>query len=153
MSPVLPSSGSSTGPPTTGDHTAGGGSLRASGTVTGVDGTVLATISRHTEPPLSGHPGSPAGVALVVVDVVGDLDADTTPLLHAALTHAISHNAQVCCDLSQTGFVGAAAVNTLYAALRDANDAGCDFHVRGVHGFQSRVFEITGLDTVLASRQ
>jgi anti-anti-sigma regulatory factor len=58
----------------------------------------------------------------------------------------------VCCDLSRTEFLGAAAVNTILAALREADDAGCVFTVRGVHGLGVRVFQITGLDAVLASR-
>jgi anti-anti-sigma factor len=148
-------SGSSTGAPATGDHTVvgRGDSLRVCGTVTDVDGAVLVTVSCHTEPPPGGHPGSPADVPLVVVDVVGDLDADTAALLRAVLTPAISRSPRVCCDLSRTGFIGAAAVNTLFAALYDADDAGCRFHVRGVHRFHARVFEITGLDAALASRE
>jgi anti-anti-sigma factor len=146
--------GSSTPTPATGGLNAVGREepLRASGAVTGFDGTVLATISCHTEPHPSEHPGSPTDVPLVVIDVVGDLDADTAPLLRAALTHAISRNPRVCCDLSQTRFIGAAAVDTLFAALNDADDTGCAFHVRGVHGSHSHVFKITGLDAVLGSR-
>ena len=155
MSSSRYSSGSSTEPSATGDHPGAGHgeSPRASGAVTGFDGAVLATISRRTELHPGGHPDTSADVPLVVIDVVGDLDADTAPLLRAALTHAIGRNPRVCCDLSRAGFIGAAAINTFFAALRDADDAGCAFHVRGIHGFYACVFALTGLDAVLASRE
>lgn len=124
-----------------------GASLQASAAVTNADGTVLAEISRHTE-----QASGPDGLSLLVVDVAGDIDADTVPLLRIALTHAIRRNPRVCCDLSQVGFVGAAAVNTIVAALHEADAAGCAFTVRGVHGFGIHVFQVTGLDVVLASR-
>ena len=122
-------------------------SLRATSTVTGYDGTVLATISRHTEYPT--HNGE---APLAVVDVAGDIDADTAPLLYAVLAHAIRRNERVCCDLGRAVFLGAAAVNTILAAFTDADEACCVLTVRGVHGFGTRVFQITGLDEFLASR-
>ncbi|MEU4222004.1 STAS domain-containing protein [Actinoplanes sp. NPDC026623] len=121
--------------------------MQATGTVTGADGTVLATISRHTE-----RTGGPGDAPLVVVDVAGDIDADTAPLLELALTDAISRNCQVCCDLSRVEFLGAAGINTILAALHIADGTGCAVTVRGVHGISARVFRITGLDAVLASR-
>jgi anti-anti-sigma factor len=126
--------------------------LQVSGTVTGDDGTILATISRHTEQAPADLTGSLSQPSLVVVDVAGDIDADTAPLLQAALTHAVRRNRRVCCDLNRVAFLGAAGVNTILDALRHADDAGCVFTVRGVHGISARVFEITGLDALLAAR-
>lgn len=126
--------------------------LQASSTVTGFDGTVLVAISLHTEHPATGHADDPMEAPLVVVDVDGDIDADTTPLLHTTLTHTIRRHRQVCCDLSRVTFFGAAGVDTLFAVLPDADQAGCAFTVRGVRGISARVFQITALDTVLASR-
>jgi anti-anti-sigma factor len=121
--------------------------------VTGFDGTVLVTISRHTEfPNARGGPEGSGDAPLVVVDVVGDIDTDTSPMLQTALSHAIRRNPQVCCDLSQVAFLGAAAVNTIFAALADADQNGCVFTVRGVHGFGARVFQVTGLTEFLAAR-
>jgi anti-anti-sigma factor len=119
--------------------------------VTGFAGTVLAEISCYTEPPATEHSSS-SEAPLVVVDVAGGLDADTAPELHTRLNQAIRRNPRVCCDLSRSEFLGAAAVHTILAALREADDAGCVFTVRGVHGLGARVFQITGLDAVLASR-
>jgi len=124
-----------------------GTSLQPTGTVTGVDGTVLVTISRHTE----GR-GNLGDAALVVVDVVGDIDLSTAPLLQISLARAIERDRQVCCDLSRVQFLGADAVNTILTAVRIADETGCTFTVRGVHGIGARVFQITGLDSVLASR-
>jgi anti-anti-sigma factor len=58
----------------------------------------------------------------------------------------------VCCDLSRVAFLGAAGVNTIVAVLHTADDSGCVLTVRGVHGISARVFQITGLDAVLAAR-
>ncbi|WP_250036728.1 STAS domain-containing protein [Paractinoplanes maris] len=120
----------------------------ASITVTGSGGTVLATISRHTE----DHPGGPSEPQLVVIDVAGDIDADTAPALRTVLTYAIGRDRRVCCDLSRVEFFGAAAVNTIFAALRDADGTDCQFTVRGVHGLAVQVCQVTGLAAVLASR-
>jgi anti-anti-sigma factor len=73
-------------------------------------------------------------------------------VLHTALIHAIERNRHVCCDLSRVAFLAAAGVNTLLAALRDADCAGCAFTVRGTHGISARVFQITGLGTLFATR-
>ena len=127
-------------------------SAQVSSTITADDGTVLATISRRTEHAsleLAGRPNQPP---LVVIDVDGDLDADTAPLLHTALTSAVRRNRHVCCDLNQVAFLSAAGVNTILDTLRHADDAGCVFTVRGVHGISARVFQITGLDALLAAR-
>ena len=126
-------------------------SLRTSLTVTSFDGTVLLEISRHAENAAAALLDSSSPLPLVVVDVVGDIDLDTAPLLLTALTHAVKGNRHVCCDLSRVGFLGAAGVNTILAALRTADDTGCAFTVRGVHGLSARVFQITGLDTLLAA--
>jgi anti-sigma B factor antagonist len=120
--------------------------------MTGADGTVLATVSRHTEHPLPEQPGSSERPPLIVIDVAGDIDADTAPLLHTALIHAVRRNRQVCCDLSRVAFLGAAGVNAILAVLPTADDTGCVLTVRGVHGIGTRVFQITGLDAVLAAR-
>jgi anti-anti-sigma factor len=120
-------------------------------TVTAADGTVLIEISRHTENSAE-HPGSATPSPVVVVDVVGDVDVDTTAVLHTALRHAIERNRHVCCDLSRVAFLSAAGVNTILAALRHADSAGCAFTVRGAHGVSAHVFKITGLDALFATR-
>ena len=129
-----------------------GASLPVAATMTGADGTVLVTISRHTEHPVPQPTGSSTQTPLVVVDVVGEIDADTAALLHSALTSAVRRHRRVCCDLSRVAFLGAAGVNTILDVLHTADNTGCVFTVRGVHGISARVFQITGLDAVLAAR-
>jgi anti-anti-sigma factor len=120
--------------------------------MTSADGTVLATISRHHEHSLPEQAGGSKRTPRVVIDVAGEIDGDTAPLLHTALTHAVQRNGRVDCDLSRVAFLGAAGVNTILAVLHDADNTGCVFTVRGVHGIVARVFQITGLDAVLAAR-
>ena len=110
--------------------------------IAGLDGTVIATVSRYDEDV------PPHGV-LAVVGVAGDVDQDSVPLLHNTLTSAIDGNPRVCCDLTAVSFFGASGANTMLAAHWHATTAGRHFTVRGVHGLARRVFGITGLDRVL----
>jgi anti-anti-sigma factor len=111
--------------------------------VAGPDGTELIKVGRHTE---AGDDH-----ARLVLDVSGDIDADTAPVLHAALSAAIDRHRHVCCDLTGVDFLGAAGANTIIAALRHADETDCAFTVRGVHGLAARVFRITGLDALIPS--
>ncbi|WP_250001944.1 STAS domain-containing protein [Actinoplanes sp. M2I2] len=115
--------------------------------MTGPDGRVLIEISRHTE-----HPDGVQHLPVAVIDVAGEIDAETAPVLRTALTQAIRHNRRVCCDLSRVAFLGADGANTIFGAVRSADDTGCAFSVRGVHGISALVFQITGLAAVLAGR-
>jgi hypothetical protein len=76
--------------PETGQHTtAAGESVGVSATVVGFDGVVIGSVTRHRE---AGLTGPALWQELVVVSVAGDLDADTGPLLHTALTAALDVN-------------------------------------------------------------
>jgi anti-anti-sigma factor len=89
------------------------------------------------------------GVRTAIVQVKGDVDADTVPVLRAALLHALGRDAVVRCDLSEVGFFGAAGANTLAAAGLRAVEAGRRLELCGVHGVTRRVVVIAGLDRVL----
>jgi anti-anti-sigma factor len=135
------------------DHTtatrwppAAGESVGVSATVAGFDGVVIGRVARHRE---AGLTGPALWRELTVVSVTGDLDADTGPLLHIALTEALDANPSVCCDLSRVAFFGAAAANTLLAAHLRAGATGRQFTVRGVHGITRLVLAITHLDEIL----
>jgi anti-anti-sigma factor len=120
-----------------------------SATLAGADGTIVGTVTRHTEPAgsKSGH-----GDALVVVAVAGDVELDTASLLRTALTQAIDQHPRVCCDLSNAGYFGAAGANLLVRAHQHAVRIGHDFGVRGAHGFIDRVLRIVGLDEVVLDK-
>jgi anti-anti-sigma factor len=120
--------------------------LDVTATVAGHDGTVLCRVTRSRERtstgPVHRH-------ELIVVSVDGDLDADTSPLLHLALTQALDGVQEVCCDLSGVAFFGAAGANTILAAHLHATATGRRFTVRGVQQNTRRVLAVTGLDAVL----
>ncbi|WP_433363339.1 STAS domain-containing protein [Actinoplanes sp. CA-142083] len=89
--------------------------------VIGFDGTVLARITWHAEG---------AEDARVVVD--GDIDRDTAPLLSDQLLAALEHRRVVRCDLSKTGFLGAAGVGALVRAQVAAAGSGRKLLLTGV---------------------
>jgi len=142
---ALPASGR--GPETWGQPSTGGDSVGVSATVAGFDGVVIGRVTRYRE---AGLTGPALWQELVVVSVTGDLDADTGPLLHIALTAALDADPNVCCDLSRVAFFGAAGANTVLAAHLHAAATGRHFTVRGVHGLTRLVLAITRLDEILA---
>jgi anti-anti-sigma factor len=118
-----------------------------SATLTGFDGTVMGSVTRHRG---AGSADPPPSARLIVIGVTGDVDADTSPLLHTALTEALDVHHRVCCDLSSVTFFGAAGADTLLAAQRHATAAGRHFTVRGAQGIIRLVLDITRLDRLLA---
>jgi anti-anti-sigma factor len=124
-----------------------GESFDVSATVAGIDGAVIGTVTTHRE---AGATGRPSSQPPIVISVTGDIDADTSPLLHTALTKALQAHRWVCCDLSRVDFFGAAGANTIVAAHQHATAAGRHLTVRGVHGLTRLVLTITGLDQVVA---
>jgi anti-anti-sigma factor len=149
---IIPTGGTTTGDrPATGDdqHSSIDESVRVSATVAGFDGAPIATITRYREP---GDAELDGDRPLTVVAVVGDVDGDTAPTLRMVLTEAITGQSQVCCDLAQVAFLGAAGANALLAAHRDASAADCHFTLRGVHGIAQWTLVVTGLNRVLTQR-
>ncbi len=86
----------------------------------------------------------------LVVKVIGDVDADTAPVLFAELVRAIDAVPAVCCDLSATAYFGADGANVLAVAHLHAAKMRGSFAVRGVHGMVARVLKITGLTEILS---
>lgn len=111
-----------------------------------VDAPVI-EFRRMTEDPLSA-PG--AQTQRLVVRVIGDVDADTAPLLFAELVRAIEAVPAVCCDLSATAYFGADGANVLAVAHLHAAKMRASFAVRGVHGMVAQVLKITGLTEILS---
>ena len=110
-------------------------------TVTGWDGTVLATFTRRVD--------TGSGPPLTVVAVDGDVDQDTAPLLHAALVDTLDGAPRVCCDIAGTEFFGAAGISTVLGAHRHATGLGRDFFLRGVHGLAGRVLRLAEVTSVV----
>ena len=89
------------------------------------------------------------GVRVAIIQVSGDVDADSVPVLRAALLHALARDTVVRCDLSGVVFFGAAGANALAAAGLRAVEAGRRLELCGVRGVTRRVLVIAGLDRVL----
>src|SRR4051812_29902191 len=77
-------------------------------TVTGLDGTVIATISQGFAPTDDTTAG---GARTSVVAVAGDVDLDTAPFLEQALISAINDQPRTCLDLRHVNFFSAAGVH------------------------------------------
>jgi anti-anti-sigma factor len=106
--------------------------------------TLLVTVSRPAETAPTG-----ADDPLTVVAIDGEIDLDTAPLVRLILSNALDGRTPVCCDLSRVTFFGAAAVNTMLAAHRQATASGNSFFLRGVHGVTDRVLTLCDPDRVV----
>jgi len=112
--------------------------------VLGPDNHVLAVIYRHAEPLLAE-----AGLFVTVITVAGDVDADVADRLDDVLGRAIDEGAPVCCDLSFTGYFGAAGARLVRTVHRRATDSGRLFLLRGVHNVARRILTAIGFDQSL----
>jgi anti-anti-sigma factor len=86
----------------------------------------------------------------VVVDVAGELDLHTAPVLRDRLLDVIEGqgNRFVAVDLSAVGFMDSTAIHVLVQALRLAREAGGDLTLARVPPPARRVLDICGLTTV-----
>jgi anti-anti-sigma factor len=90
-----------------------------------------------------------SGEGVRVVAVSGELDIDTMVELSAALMTANGLAATTVVDLRGVTFIDSSGVSGVMAAARRARDAGSRLVcVRGPAPIQ-RIFELTGVDTVL----
>jgi hypothetical protein len=125
---------------------AAGHSAGVSATVAGLDGVVTGSVTRQCE---AGLAGPPLWQELIVVGITGDVDADTCPLLHMALTEALDGNPSGCCDLSGVAFFGVTAPTLFwprtYAPPRRAASSPC----AACMGMTRLVLAITGVDNML----
>ena len=105
---------------------------------------------------MSAHPPpfdirmAPDGDGLVRVQVTGELDLTTSPELADALRREIEAGKHVVLDLSNIAFIDSTGLSTLIGALRSAESNGASLAVSPrLPSHVSRVFEITGLTSVL----
>lgn len=84
------------------------------------------------------------------VEVRGELDLATSPQLGDALERELADGRSVVVDLSRVTFIDSTALNTLVGALHSCGANGGSLAVSASLPAQvSRVFELTGLDSVL----
>ena len=86
----------------------------------------------------------------VVVDVAGELDLHTAPVLRDRLLDVISGqgNRFVAVDLSAVGFMDSTAVHVLVQALRKVRERGGDLQLARVPPPAQRMLDISGLSTI-----
>jgi anti-sigma B factor antagonist len=86
----------------------------------------------------------------VVVDVAGELDLYTAPVLRDRLLDVIEGqgNRFVAVDLGEVGFLDSTAIHVLVQALRRVRDRGGDLTLTRVSPPAQRVLDICGLSTV-----
>lgn len=88
--------------------------------------------------------------ASVVVDVAGELDLYTAPVLRDRLLDLIQGqgNRFVAVDLGEVGFLDSTAIHVLVRALRLARERGGDLTLARVSPPAQRVLEICGLTDI-----
>lgn len=103
-------------------------------------------VSPHPEPSLAVN-ARPRGARHVVLDVVGQVDAFTAPLLRACLDTQLSRPGlrELVVDVGGVNFLGAAGVSTIAEAARRARERGLRLRLRA-HGRTSvlRPLELAG---------
>jgi anti-anti-sigma factor len=112
-----------------------------SASLASVDGALKVTITQRS-------PASEEQTA-TIVDIEGDIDYDSAPLMVDALSWALDSKSLVYCDLSQVTFFGASGANALLAADHHARALGRRLLVRGVRGMTRRVIRFAQLEPLV----
>lgn len=83
------------------------------------------------------------------VVAVGELDAASASILANALDEANEAGAGIALDLSGVSFIDSSGLRVIAAEVRRAEDAGTAFAVAAASDAVRRIFEMTGLTTLL----
>ena len=84
-----------------------------------------------------------------VVNVSGEVDLSTTPVLRSALVeHLDAGRKDLVLDLSEVGFLDSSGLGMLVSLHRRANDEGGSLRLTSVQRPVRRVLQITGLEEV-----
>ncbi|AVT38423.1 hypothetical protein C6W10_20455 [Plantactinospora sp. BB1] len=127
----------------------------AAGQVTATGGAETRRDSPHTHPLLGQGPPltvalDPGTAGALTVRLAGDLDMDTVDLLRRTLDQVLRHGfASVAVDLSQLRFCDSSGIRTLLFGCADAERLGCRMYVVNPRPFILRVFELTGVTSLL----
>ncbi|GAB3981305.1 STAS domain-containing protein [Plantactinospora veratri] len=114
----------------------------------------MSTAQRALDPWGSGAPLAialdPGTARSLTVRVTGDLDIDTVDLLRRTLDQVLRHEfASVAVDLSQLRFCDSSGLRVLLIANAEAERLGCRMYVVNPRPFVRRVFELTGVASLL----
>ncbi|WP_326750753.1 STAS domain-containing protein [Streptomyces hirsutus] len=89
---------------------------------------------------------TPAGP--FVLEVTGELDHHSAPLLAQAVKEAPFDSHGVIIDLSGLAYCDSTGITVLLTAYQRSQAAGSPLSFAGVHPDQMRVFQVVGLDQV-----
>jgi anti-anti-sigma factor len=89
-----------------------------------------------------------------MIFLVGELDLAAAPELRRRLTSAVESSTatQITLDLSGVSFLDAGCTGVIVAAAEAAADRGRQLRVDGLSGIAERVFEVLGLEPMVALR-
>jgi anti-sigma B factor antagonist len=85
---------------------------------------------------------------VIIVLAAGELDAFAAPDLASAFAE-VGNGRRVLADLDQVSFMDSTALGLVVRAARELGESGVALRVVLPGGSARRIFEITGLDTVL----
>jgi len=86
----------------------------------------------------------------LAVQVVGELDIATAPMLEDSLRSALERNpSSIILDLDAVGFIDSEGLRTLLVAAQRSRQDGDRLHIRCAAGPVRRMIEIAGLERLL----
>ena len=95
------------------------------------------------------------GGDLIVVTLSGELDAHDAPrlreLFSAAVERAKAERGEVLLDLTQVTFLDSTVLGSIVGLVRRVREADGELGVVLPRGTALRIFQITGLDTILTT--
>ena len=87
------------------------------------------------------------------LELAGEVDAATAPLLDAKITEAVGAGvAEVVVACAELGFIDSSGLSVLVASHKRLRGTGCQLVVESPPPAAQRLFEIAGLDRVLDIR-
>jgi anti-anti-sigma factor len=81
----------------------------------------------------------------------GELDAASAAILASALDDATTGGAGVALDLAGVSFIDSSGLRVIAAEVRRAEETGASFTVSAASDAVRRIFEMTGLTSLLGS--
>jgi anti-sigma B factor antagonist len=104
----------------------------------------------HLQPPSFGIRVQPMQAGIVRVQVIGEVDLCTAPLLEQALVRELDAAVHLLLDLSEVSFIDSSGLHAIVSAARTARRNGGMLAVDSpLPGQARRLIEITGLEELL----
>ena len=89
------------------------------------------------------------GPGQVALDISGEVDVLTAPLLKDAIIAQVTKGAgQIIINLDDVEYLDSTGLGTLIGALKRTREAKCRLSIAGMNARIRRLFEITGIDKI-----